>query len=180
MPTATVRYGRPKGSGLDDHKQLESIAALLAANPKLKPTTAIRSLGVSDPSAIRRLRDKFRIQQAKLMADARRSARSSTGIVATVACNENASAPAAARPNPISKTRCKNSTEAPSVSMIALAGFCDFGLHALSTTVRTQCVVAQYWLSLPPVSAAVRGQLVLNSIVIAAATRKKFRPHVLH
>ncbi len=79
MPTATVRYGRPKGSGLDDRQQLETLAALLAANPKLKPTTAIRSLGVEDPSAIRRLRDKFRLEQAKLMADARRATRPRSG-----------------------------------------------------------------------------------------------------
>ena len=73
MPTTNARYGRAKGSGVDDSRQLESFAALLAANPGLKPTTAIRSLGVEDPSAIRRLRDKFRMHQARLMADARRS-----------------------------------------------------------------------------------------------------------
>ena len=72
MPTTNARYGRPKGSGVDDSRQLESIAALLAANPGLKPTTAIRSLGVEDPSVIRRLRDKFHSDQAKLLADARR------------------------------------------------------------------------------------------------------------
>ncbi len=75
MPTTNARYGRPKGSGVDDSRQLASLAALLAANPALKPTTAIRSLGVEDPSVIRRLRDKFRMDQAKLMADARRSFR---------------------------------------------------------------------------------------------------------
>ena len=75
MPTTSARYGRPKGSGVDDSRQLESLAALLAANPALKPTTAIRSLGVEDPSVIRRLRDKFRMDQARLMADARRSFR---------------------------------------------------------------------------------------------------------
>ena len=75
MPITSARYGRPKGTGVDDSRQLESLAALLAANPALKPTTAIRSLGVEDPSVIRRLRDKFRMDQARLMADARRSVR---------------------------------------------------------------------------------------------------------
>src|SRR4029078_11565370 len=75
MPTTNARYGRPKGSGVDDSRQLARLAALLASNPALKPTTAIRSLGVEDPSVIRRLRDKFRMDQAKLMADARRSVR---------------------------------------------------------------------------------------------------------
>jgi hypothetical protein len=73
MPTMTARYGRPKGSGLDDSRQLASVAALLAANPKLNPTAAIRSLGIEDPSIIRRLRDKFRVEQTRLMSDARRA-----------------------------------------------------------------------------------------------------------
>ena len=75
MPITSARYGRPKGTGVDDSRQLESLAALLTANPALKPTTAIRSLGVEDPSVIRRLRDKFRMDQARLMADARRDLR---------------------------------------------------------------------------------------------------------
>ena len=36
MQTASARYGRPKGTGLDDRKRLESIAAALVADPKLK------------------------------------------------------------------------------------------------------------------------------------------------
>ena len=82
MPTTNARYGRPKGTGVDDSRQLESLAALLAANPALKPTTAIRSLGVEDPSVIRRLRDKFRMDQAQLMADARRSFRTNDRTLA--------------------------------------------------------------------------------------------------
>src|SRR5690606_23148628 len=75
MRTANARYGRPKGTGIDDSRQLASIASLLVANPKLKPTTAIRSLGVQDPSVIRRLRDKFHLDQNRLLTDARRGAR---------------------------------------------------------------------------------------------------------
>ena len=75
MQTASARYGRPKGTGLDDRKRLESIAAALVADPKLRPTTAIRALGIDDPSTIRRLRDKFNLEYGKLMAEARRAAR---------------------------------------------------------------------------------------------------------
>lgn len=70
MASATARQGRPKGSGLDDSQQLARIAALLAADPKLKPTTAIRSLGIEDPSLIRRLRNKYRAEQAVLQTNA--------------------------------------------------------------------------------------------------------------
>lgn len=51
--------GRPKGTGLDDTNHIEAIAGLLAANPDMKPTTAIKELGINDPSVIRRLRDKY-------------------------------------------------------------------------------------------------------------------------
>lgn len=51
--------GRPKGTGLDDTAYLQAISGLMASNPDLKPTTAIKELGITDPSVIRRLRDKF-------------------------------------------------------------------------------------------------------------------------
>jgi hypothetical protein len=60
MPTDFARRGRPRGSGLDDRVSLRAVADLLEADPALKPTTAIKRLGVSDPSTIRRLRDKLR------------------------------------------------------------------------------------------------------------------------
>ncbi len=55
--------GRPKGSGIDDRQRLLDIGHLIERNPKLKPTTAIRKLGFSDPSTIRRLRDKYTSQR---------------------------------------------------------------------------------------------------------------------
>lgn len=60
MPDDHPRRGRPKGSGLDDREQLIAIARMLEADPTLKPTTAIKRVGITDPSAIRRLRDKLR------------------------------------------------------------------------------------------------------------------------
>jgi len=59
MQPDAIRRGRPKGTGIDDSPQLQKIAELIAADPALKPTTAIKALGVTDPSVIRRLRDKF-------------------------------------------------------------------------------------------------------------------------
>ncbi len=67
--SADKRRGRPKGTGIDDNSQLQRVAALLAADPNLKPTTAIRKIGVNDPSVIRRLRDKFHLARPELMAD---------------------------------------------------------------------------------------------------------------
>lgn len=55
------RRGRPKGTGIDDTERLARLGELLRINPDLRPTTAIRQMGYSDPSAIRRLRDKYKI-----------------------------------------------------------------------------------------------------------------------
>jgi len=61
MQTAVKRKrGRPRGTGIDDRQRLETIAATIAANPGMRPTTAIRAIGIADPSVIRRLRDKFK------------------------------------------------------------------------------------------------------------------------
>lgn len=60
MIEAPRRRGRPKGTGLDDTATLVAIAQLRSHDPDLKPTTAIRKLGITDPSVVRRLRDKLK------------------------------------------------------------------------------------------------------------------------
>lgn len=67
-PSKTGR-GRPKGTGLNDAAQLRAIANLMATHPDLKPTTAIKTLGISDPSVIRRLRDKYSALESQLIAE---------------------------------------------------------------------------------------------------------------
>jgi len=67
MAGARRERGRPKGTGKNDEPHLRAIAALLRADPDLKPTTAIKQLGHSDPSTIRRLRDKFKARRQALM-----------------------------------------------------------------------------------------------------------------
>lgn len=54
------RRGRPKGTGINDTAILGRINALMAANAALKPTTAIKQAGVTDPSIVRRLREKLK------------------------------------------------------------------------------------------------------------------------
>ncbi|MGQ0674191.1 MAG: hypothetical protein ACT4N2_15130 [Hyphomicrobium sp.] len=69
MSQIRATRGRPKGTGLDDHEQLISVARKMASDPNLKTTTAIRSTGITDPSSIRRLRDKFNDVREQLMAE---------------------------------------------------------------------------------------------------------------
>jgi hypothetical protein len=58
---APPRRGRPKGTGIDDATTLAEIGRLLKADPELKPTTAIKRVGVTDPSVVRRLREKLKL-----------------------------------------------------------------------------------------------------------------------
>ena len=60
MTDTPRRRGRPKGTGINDTVSLAAIARLIAADGTLKPTTAIHRVGVTDPSAVRRLRDKLK------------------------------------------------------------------------------------------------------------------------
>lgn len=71
--SATPRpRGRPKGTGIDDREALRAVAALLARDPTLRPTTAIHRSGISDPSVVRRLRDKLKAVPPPVTAPARR------------------------------------------------------------------------------------------------------------
>lgn len=69
MDCKKSRRGRPKGSGIDDSRLLREIAAMLSEDPELRPTTAIRNMGISDPSTIRRLRDKFKRRKETLIPE---------------------------------------------------------------------------------------------------------------
>ncbi len=60
MTDRTPRRGRPKGTGIDDSELLAAMAKQMMADPGLRPTTAIKALGISNQSTIRRLRDKYK------------------------------------------------------------------------------------------------------------------------
>ncbi len=185
MPALQPRYGRPRGSGLDDSHQLESIAALLAANPALKPTTAIRSLGIEDPSVIRRLRDKFRMDQARLMANARRSFRNKgqNGRLLGRAtprrqlASVRTTPPAVALPVPDNDIAVEPVHVAPQQPLPAI--LCDLGLWALTTAIEQQAVLARHWLRLPAVENAMRGQLAVGAFLVAVSSpRKPLKPRI--
>lgn len=188
MPTMQPRYGRPKGSGLDDSRQLESIAALLAANPGLKPTAAIRSLGVEDPSAIRRLRDKFRVDQARLLANARHTSRANGRTFARPGplllsqprpAGVRNGIPATAVAGPDTTVAIQTAPELPQQQTPPLAIWFDLGLWALTKATEQQAALARHWLCLPVVENALRCQLAVGAFLVAASTpRKPLKPRI--
>ena len=60
MSAVTAKRGRPTGSGIDDRIWLRELGRLIRIKPGTRPTTAIKALGISDPSTIRRLREKHK------------------------------------------------------------------------------------------------------------------------
>ena len=50
----------------------------------------------------------------------------------------------------------------------------------MSTAVEGQSILAEYWLRLPAVSMALRGQLALNAVAVAIYTRSKTRKACLN
>jgi hypothetical protein len=136
MASASARQGLPKGSGIDDSQQLARIAALLAADPKLKPTTAIRSLGIEDPSLIRRLRDKYRAKQAVSETNARQKATAKPKPKTAANGVENRRTRTTATAS--SNLRSGPSTNWNSVPADIFVSWCGFGLNAVSTAIENQ------------------------------------------
>ena len=59
MSTGKPQRGRPIGTGIDDRIWLREVDRLIRLAPTTTPTTAIKALGITDPSTIRRLREKY-------------------------------------------------------------------------------------------------------------------------
>jgi len=66
---ADRKRGRPKGTGINDHEMLLKIAQIMVANPATKRTTAIKDVGITNASVVRRLRDKYQAEEASLLAE---------------------------------------------------------------------------------------------------------------
>lgn len=102
MDERKTSRGRPKGSGIDDKDTLLKIAAIVAADPDVKRTSAIKQAGVTNPSTIRRLRDKFNAEEAELVAAVKGGTKK----------RGRPAAKAAAKKEPAPKTAAKATTKA--------------------------------------------------------------------
>lgn len=183
MPSDYARRGRPRGSGLDDRAQLRRIVEMLEADPGLKPTTAIKAMGVSDPSTIRRLRDKLRA--AAPAHGARTGSGRGPGMQPAVQREARH-----CRKEPVSPERVDvpgaglaEAVPAPDADVSALwfTRWCAFGLSALSSTVSAQVAALDDFVQMPHVASALRQQILFNEVAKAfCPTRTDVRSPTLH
>lgn len=187
MPSDTARRGRPRGSGLDDRAQLRQIAELLEADPNLKPTTAIKAIGVSDPSTIRRLRDKLKAEMQPVPAAAAMHSGTARGRVPELieAC-ASAARPARsgrasdARPSSGMGLREFHPAEASDAQLSWFAHWCALGLSAVSSTVEAQLAAMDEFLRVPQVESALRHQLLVNEVAKALCPKRSDVRSTLH
>lgn len=183
MASDYARRGRPRGSGLDDRVQLRRIVQLLEADPNLKPTTAIKATGVSDPSTIRRLRDKLK---ADALGEPALSASPSPNRGHSAELLEARPTVKPGRPEyPSGAALSGGLAEVcpASVSEAQLSWFaqwCALGLSAVSSTVEAQMAVMDDFFRVPQVASALRHQLLFNEVAKAFCPKRSDVRSTLH
>lgn len=209
MSLETPRRGRPKGSGIDDQKFLKEIAAMIAAKPDLKPTTAIKALGITDPSAIRRLRDKFHPFAAGCAMAERTDAPSATvtarksGSRAVAASSADTradrrqetltSAPAVSsgivsRDEPVPVPVLGAEPDSPSTAISGsiptavdlLAMWYGMGISAMTTALATQAALTRNLARLPQIDIALRQQIAWNEMAMSLVAMRPAERTTLH
>ncbi|WP_295557378.1 hypothetical protein [uncultured Hyphomicrobium sp.] len=186
MPSDFARRGRPRGSGLDDRVQLRRIVEMIEADPGLKPTTAIKAIGVTDPSSIRRLRDKLKAEHHGETAHAA-SPSPARGLSAELFEARPTATPAQPdRTSGRSQTHHAGSlAEAASATVSDaqlqwFAYWCALGLSAVSSTVKAQMAMMDDFLTVPQVHSALRHQLLFNEVAKAFCPKRSDVRTTLH
>lgn len=190
MSSSTRRRGRPKGSGLDDRALLRQIGALIEADPALRPTTAIKALGVTDPSTIRRLRDKLKSSDHKGGVSAVPAALGGGALSATALLQSRSRSSEqieAQRPPMTAETEVAGLREISGPSSSSgdgptgwLVNLYALGLSAFSSTVEAQISFFVEVLNVPHVESALRHQLLVNEAVAKALCPKRSDLRTLH
>lgn len=182
MPAKNTRRGRPKGSGLDDHGQLVAIAALIDQDPELKPTTAIKSLGISDPSTIRRLRDKYRkFENSAKPANPdikREFDRQPNASVKPTEHAKNLEMPVQQQHRAPRQPRSPKPVQTASEASLGepaswLNSWTALGLQGLATTLDIQISACRNYLALPPIAYALKQQHMLQELAISFCKPQK-------
>ncbi len=170
---ADRKRGRPKGTGINDHEMLLKIAQIMVANPAKKRTTAIKEVGITNASVVRRLRDKYQAEEAQLLAEVH-AANAVTAPAQTTAStksrkpavNGHAAAQVAA---PVAKTE----TAAPAVTK---KGKAATGQAATTATAAAAAAPVTTHVHVEPISAAPQAAAQPAPAAAATAQTKASNP----
>lgn len=162
--------GRPKGSGLDDSARLAEIARLMAGDPALKPTTAIKLIGVTDPSTVRRLRDKLGAAGTSVPLagePAPRPALQAAPVSSFQASDHQPSSTQRTAPGAASPMAAAMTTGAAPATPEWFTIWGELGFQAMASAFNLQMAIAGQALYLPPVVAVMRQQIMFNEFTLA-------------
>ncbi len=200
MTASNARRGRPKGSGINDQQRLDEIARLIGSNPRMKPTTAIKAIGITDPSAIRRLRDKFNLDHGDTYSTSRTVSRG-TGSPSTARAAPLSAPEPLRRASPISRpalaptiekkptesmqggaqglaqalpAKAANANHVPVAAMLF-----GFGLNAATALFEQQMMIAQSVMKLPQVRDLFRQQIAFTEFMLTVANPSP-GPRIVH
>ncbi|WP_296206523.1 hypothetical protein [uncultured Hyphomicrobium sp.] len=160
---------------MDDSSQLRRVADLLEADPNLKPTTAIKAIGVSDPSTIRRLREKLKVEPLRSTGGGAGVAEFPAALGAAPQVSDRAPAPAGTgfASAGSSAGLAEASVSALSESETALfAKWCALGLSAVSSTLEAHVALMTDLLRTPQVACALRQQILFNEVAKALCPKR--------
>ena len=197
MTAAHARRGRPKGSGINDEQRLVEMSRLIETDKRMKPTTAIKALGITDPSAIRRLRDKYNLLQNERPGTTAPQFRNGPSALRTAptarATPLNITDPirrAAPQPQPtLQSTPGSQSTpakphpiktaglaaplpmRAANTNQVPVAAMLfGFGLNAAAALFEQQMMLAQSVMKLPPIRELFRQQIAFTEFMLDVAS----------
>ncbi len=190
MSESRTSRGRPKGTGLDDRARLVAVAKLIATNPDLKATTAIKSTGITDPSTIRRLRDKFQETKGDLIAEIApaEAARPERAAAAhTAPAPKKRSKPVQSLPETpaLEAASLEQVVSVPAPPTIAnpaqwMTMWYGLGLQNLNDAVALQISFVEKMMKMPHVATALRGQVAFNEMTLALCPIPPRMPKSLH
>ena len=170
MKTGKGTRGRPKGTGINDVELLARIAEIIVDNPDIKRTTAIKLIGIDNPSIVRRLRDKFAVDADKYINEvkASRAAKATAAETASKGRKRAAKAAPVAAPAPVAATVAAPAAVKPAVaSKPAPATEQPINIEALVTRVLGQALgIPSEAFSNTPIFALLREQMRLVDQVL--------------
>ncbi len=172
MKTGKGTRGRPKGTGINDVELLARIAEIIVDNPDIKRTTAIKLIGIDNPSIVRRLRDKFAVDADKYINEVKASRAAKTAAAETASKGRKRAAKAApvAAPAPVAATVAAPAAVKPAVASkptAAPATEQPINIEALVTRVLGQALgIPSEAFSNTPIFALLREQMRLVDQVL--------------